>query len=189
MAEISGDGSASTVALVGFADGVDHDQTIARLDAAFPYGVIDESLPAPPGSVGRVAQISRLPLALAAFVAMLAVIALFHGLMLLIRRRRGDLATLRALDFTPAQVAGSIASAGTVTALLGVAVGMPLGLVATVLLSSSVIAHIDVVPGVWLPVRATLIGVLIVVVIANAAAALPATAAARIRSCSGLRTE
>ena len=83
------------------APGADRPAVLARLDAAFPYGVMDESLPKPPGPVVRLAQISHLAVALGVFMLALAAIALLHALVLLTRRRRGELAVLRAWASRP----------------------------------------------------------------------------------------
>ena len=50
---------------------VDHRAAFASLDARFPYGITDESVPHPPGPVRNLDQIARLPFVLALFFAFL----------------------------------------------------------------------------------------------------------------------
>src|SRR4029079_17115644 len=58
-------------ALVRIRPGADPDAVFRHLDARFPFGVSDESLPHAPGPVRNLEQITRLPIILALFFALL----------------------------------------------------------------------------------------------------------------------
>jgi len=64
-----------------------------------------------PTAVADLARIEDLPLALGAFFALLACATVAHALVSTVRRRRHDLAVLRAIGFTRRQTRGAIAVA------------------------------------------------------------------------------
>jgi putative ABC transport system permease protein len=112
-------------------------------------------------------------------------------MLLNIRERRRDFAVLKTVGFTPAQVAQTVFSGSTVLALTAVAVGLPLGLVATrvmfdVLSSAAGIGTgVGAMPGaLWL---APLVpGALAVAVLATV---VPARRAASVAVAEALRYE
>jgi ABC-type lipoprotein release transport system permease subunit len=75
-------------------------------------------------------DLSVLPTALGGFLALLAVGAVGYALTTAVRRRGRELAVLRALGLTGRQSRLVIATQASVLAVAGVAVGIPLGLVA-----------------------------------------------------------
>lgn len=68
-----------------------------------------------------------LPLVLSGFLALLAVGAVGHALVIAIRRRHHELAVLRALGLTQWQSRLVIATQATVLAMIGLVFGVPLG--------------------------------------------------------------
>ena len=68
-----------------------------------------------------------LPLALGAFLALLAIGAVGHALSIAVRRRRHELAVLRALGLTRRQSRLVIATQASLLAVIGLAFGIPLG--------------------------------------------------------------
>ena len=68
-----------------------------------------------------------LPLALSAFLALLAIGAVGHALSIAVRRRRHELAVLRALGLTRLQSRLVIATQASLLAVIGLAFGIPLG--------------------------------------------------------------
>jgi len=86
------------------------------------------TLAEPPRDVRNLAEIDRVPLLLAAFLALLGAATLGHSIALTIRRRRPDLAAVRALGFTPRQTTTTILVMAAVVAVVGAAVGIPVGL-------------------------------------------------------------
>jgi hypothetical protein len=108
-------------------------QTVAhRLDAvgaaikggqAFQFG-----RPAPPQEIQLIKDVAVLPLLLGAFLALLAVGAVGHALAIAVRRRRHELAVLRALGLTRRQARAVVATQASVLAVIGLVFGVPLGL-------------------------------------------------------------
>jgi hypothetical protein len=73
-------------------------------------------------------DLEALPLALAAFLAVLAVAAIGYAVTAAVIRRRHDLAVLQALGLTRRQTRLIVATQATVLALAGLLFGIPLGL-------------------------------------------------------------
>jgi hypothetical protein len=84
----------------------------------------------PPVQVQVIKDVAQLPLALSGFLAVMAVGAVGHALAVAVRRRRRELAVLRALGLTRVQSRGVVVIHGSVHAVIGLATGIPLGLVA-----------------------------------------------------------
>ena len=69
------------------------------------------------------------PAVLASGLALGAVLALTLTLVASVRRHRRELALLKTLGFVPRQLAAVVSWQASVVALLGVAIGVPVGLV------------------------------------------------------------
>jgi hypothetical protein len=142
-----------------------------------------------PTAVADLSRIDDLPLALGAFFALLACATVAHALVTTVRRRRHDLAVLRAMGFTRRQTRGAIAWQSTLLAIVGLVVGVPVG-IAVGRITWRWLA--DDFPIVYVPPVAVLAVVAvaaIAILIANALAAGPAHAATRIRPAEALRVE
>ena len=138
---------------------------IARLKQEFP-GVV---LPAvPPPEVREVEGVNNLPLALAAVLTLLAVGTIAHTLVTSVRRRRRDLAILKAVGFVGRQVRASVAWQATAIAGTGLPLGRAAGRWAWTLLAQGfAIEPVAIIsPGLLLAVPAVLL-------LANAVAAIP----------------
>jgi len=85
--------------------------------------------PDPPPQVQIVRDVAVLPLALSGFLALLAAGAVGHALAIAVRRRRRELAVLRALGLTRRQARMVVVTHGSALAGIGLAVGVPLGIV------------------------------------------------------------
>jgi hypothetical protein len=83
--------------------------------------------PVPVLEVQALKDIAVLPLALSAFLAVLAIGAVGHGLSIAVRRRRHELAVLRALGLTRRQSRLVILTQASLLAVIGLAFGIPLG--------------------------------------------------------------
>jgi hypothetical protein len=139
--------------------------------------------------VQAVKDVVALPLALSAFLAVLAIGAVGHALSIAVSRRRHELAVLRALGLTRWQSRLVVGTQATLLAIIGLAFGIPLGLVLGRVLWH---AAANMTPLAYQPPLAALVLLLIVpvaLVAANLLAAWPARRAARLRTGQILRTE
>ena len=143
----------------------------------------------PPPQVQAVRDVAVLPLALSAFLAVLAVGAVGHALSIAVRRRRHELAVLRALGLTRRQSRLVIGTQATLLAVIGLAFGIPLGIALGRILWH---AAANMTPLAYHPPLALLALLLIAPVAllaANLLAAWPARRAARLHAGQILRTE
>jgi ABC-type lipoprotein release transport system permease subunit len=146
-------------------------------------------LPAvPPPEVRNLRQVAGLPLALALLLGLLAIGTVTHTLVTSVRRRRQDLAILKVVGFVRGQVRAAVAWQATAIALAGLVVGLPLGAAAGRWAWLAFAGQFAIRP---VPVLSPLIllAVPAVLLLANAAAALPGRAAARTRPAVTLRAE
>ena len=158
---------------------------IARLKREFP-GVV---LPAvPPPEVREVKGVNGLPLVLAAVLTLLAVGTIAQTLVTSVRRRRRDLAILKAVGFVGRQVRASVAWQATAIAATGLLAGLPLG-VAAGRWAWDLLAQGFAIQPVAVTSPVLLLAVPAVLLLANAVAAIPARTAARTRPAVVLRTE
>uniref|UniRef100_UPI000AAB1E1B ABC transporter permease n=1 Tax=Herbidospora daliensis TaxID=295585 RepID=UPI000AAB1E1B len=114
FARLFGDGFKFRSILIGLRPGVDP----AGLGAT-PAG--------PPPEVAEIDELAVLPVALAAFLALLAVGAAGHLLTTAVRRRTHEVAVLRALGLTPRQARRIVVTQAGVLAVTGLVFGVPLG--------------------------------------------------------------
>ena len=181
------------LAVVSVRPGTDVQTMASRLDKtaaavkggrAFPF-----SPPPPLPEVQAVRDMAALPLVLSAFLAVLAVGAIGHALSIAVRRRRHELAVLRALGLTRWQSRLVISTQATLLALIGLAFGIPLGIALGRILWH---AAANMTPLAYNPPWALLTLLLIAplaLLAANLLAAWPARRAARLRTAHILRTE
>jgi hypothetical protein len=129
------------------------------------------------------------PTIFAALLAFGAIAALGITLGASVRRRRRDLALLKALGFTQRQLASAIAWQSSVAAFFGALFGIPLGIVIGRELWILFARSIDAVPDASIsPLTIVIVG-LGTVVFANIVAAIPGRIAARTSTALVLRTE
>ncbi|MGH8994725.1 MAG: FtsX-like permease family protein [Acidimicrobiales bacterium] len=134
-------------------------------------------------------SIGSTPVVLAIGLAVGAVVALGFTLNASVRRRRRDLALLKALGFTPRQLAGAVAWQGTVAAVVGVLVGIPLGIVAGRLLWDDFARTLNAVPNPTIPALSIALVGVGALLFANLVAALPGRRAALTPSANLLNSE
>ena len=134
-------------------------------------------------------QMGGQPLTLALGLAAAAVLSLALTVFSLVRRRRRELALLKALGMTRSQVRAVIAWQTTLTLLIAVVVGGALGIAGGRLAWHAFAGSLGVVPIVEVPVAALILGLVALVLAGNLLASLPAAVAARTRPGVGLRTE
>ena len=142
-----------------------------------------------PAQIANYTTLGAAPGALAATLAAGAVAALFLTLFASVRRRRRDLAVLKTIGFTRGQLAATVAWQATVAAVVGCAVGMPLGIALGRWLWTSFARQIYAVPEPTVPLGSLILLPLCALVLVNLAAALPGRAAARTPAALALRAE
>jgi ABC-type antimicrobial peptide transport system permease subunit len=142
-----------------------------------------------PAEIDRVHQIRGLPVALALFVAVIALVAVGLALVSSVRRRRRELAVLKTLGFRRAQVRATVAWQASTVAAVGLVVGIPLGLLIGAYAWHQVASELGVSTDRTWPVLAVAALVLAALVLVNLVAAVPARRAARTRPAVVLRSE
>jgi MacB-like periplasmic core domain/FtsX-like permease family len=122
-------------------------------------------------------------------VALSALASLMLALTAAVRRRRRDLALLKALGFTRRQVSATIAWQATSTIAVGLLIGVPVGIVSGRLMWTLFAHQLDVVAEPAVPIIAIALVVLAALVAANALAVLPARYARAVPAALVLRGE
>ena len=115
--------------------------------------------------------------------------ALALTLMASVRRRRRDLALLKALGFTRRQLAAAVAWQSTIAVGVGVVVGVPIGIVAGRALWDLFAHELHVVAEPSVPTLALALVAIGSLVLANVVAALPGRQAARTPAALVLQSE
>lgn len=142
-----------------------------------------------PSAARQVKKVETLPLVLGVFLVLLAIGTVGHALATAVRRRRHDLAVLRAIGMTRWQTRGVVVTQATVLALVGLLFGIPLGLALgrTVWRVVADFTPLEYAAPVafWALV---LIGP-VALIVCNLLAAWPGRQAARLRISHVLRTE
>ena len=129
------------------------------------------------------------PTIFAGSLALGAIAALGITLGASVRRRRRELALLKALGFTQRQLRAAIAWQATVAAVIGTVVGLPLGIVVGRELWTLFARSIDAVPAPTVPALWTVIVGVGAVLFANLVAAIPGRFAAKTSTALVLRAE
>jgi hypothetical protein len=141
-----------------------------------------------PTEVDNLRRLGPLPAILGLFLATIGLLALGNALFLATRRRRADLAVLRAVGLTPRQTAITFLVMSVVTAVVGLVVGVPIGAAVGSVLWRAVAAEVAVPDDVSVP--GAVLGMIVAVpLIASVLAAVPARRAAALRPAQVLRTE
>jgi ABC-type lipoprotein release transport system permease subunit len=173
---------------LALAPGADPQAVAARLEEA--TGTADFLFePGPPSPVAQIRRIAAFPVFLAGFLAMLALGAVGNAVATAVRRRRHDLAVLRAVGMTRAQSRTVVVTQATVLAVVGLALGVPLGMA----LGRTVWRYVaETTPLFYVPpiaLLAVLMAVPVALLAANLLAAWPGHRAASMRVSHVLRTE
>ena len=145
--------------------------------------------PAPPQALLEVRDVAVLPFALGAFLALLALGAVGHALATAVRRRRHELAVLRALGVTRLQSRLVVITQASLLAAIGLAFGMPLGIVLGRATWRLVARETPLFYHPPLAVVAVAVIAPLALLVANLLAAWPGQRAARLHSAQILRAE
>jgi predicted lysophospholipase L1 biosynthesis ABC-type transport system permease subunit len=144
---------------------------------------------APPAAIAELRRVRVLPVVLGIFLVLLAAGAVGHALATAVRRRRMEVAVLRAVGMTRWQSRGVVITQASLLALIGVVFGVPLGMALGRLIWREVA---DLTPLAYVPPLALWALLLIApaaLLAANALAAWPGHQAARLRIGHVLRSE
>lgn len=175
--------------LITWAQGVDHEAALRRLEEAFPEAMSAYALPTPPSEIANLAAVDGVPRALAVFLALLALAAAGHALVTTVRRRRADLAILRTLGMDRRQVRSAVLWQGGTLALIGTVVGLPLGVALGRTVWRVISEDVGVPPAPVVPALTVALTGALAIAALVALAVGPARAAVRIRPADALRTE
>ena len=173
------------ILLAGVPRAEDRQPLIDELLAAGPLAY--EPTPVP--DVSNLANVRRLPYLLAGFLVVLGLGAAAHALLTVSRRRRKELAVLRAIGLTPGQTGACVAWQAVVVAGIALIIGLPLGLIVG---RQAWRAVADAVPLIYVgPLDAGLLLLAAPVALAGLLllALPPARRAARLRTAEVLRAE
>ena len=178
--------SLGTVILVRAAPGAAGNAALARHISAHP---LLTTLPGKPTVLVNFGESVNFPLLLAVALSVFGAATLLHLLLVSVARRRVEAGLLKALGFVRRQVAAAVCWQATVVALVGIAVGAPLGIATGRVLWRVFATNFGVVP--VAVVEPVLIAALAVGVLAgaNLLAAVPALLAARSQPARLLRAE
>ncbi len=179
-------GAAPFIFVVDLARGTPGRAAAADLQATYGPQL---SGPVQQPAVRNLDRLRGVPWVLAGIVAAFAAGSLAHALLLLVRRHRRELAVLKTLGFTRAQV--SVAVAWQTTALVAVAltVGLAVGALAARSAWRAVADHHGVASAAVVPLLPVLLVGVAVLAFANLVALGPARRAAAIRPAEALRAE
>lgn len=170
-----------------FSAGVDRavvGDRIARIQA---FG--RPTAPAVPVEIDRIRHVGWLAGALAAVIGVLALGALGHALITGVRRRRRDLALLKTFGFSRRQVRTTIAWQAMTLTLVGVAIGIPAGVIVGRIAWQRVAQDLGTATTTLIPDLAILAVIPAALIAVNAVAYLPARRAARTSPGVALRSE
>jgi ABC-type antimicrobial peptide transport system permease subunit len=162
------------------------DALARRLDALGPYAVASAATPADLVNFG---QIEDLPLLLGLALGAAALLTIAHLLLTLVRRRRRDLAVLRALGLTARQVRSTVSWMAITVALAALAVGVPVGITCGRLAWGFFAGQLGIDAVTEVPVVPVVILIASGMALAVALAAIPGARASSARPAAVLRTE
>lgn len=140
-------------------------------------------------AVQDAAQMGRQPLALALGLAAAAVLSLAVTVLTAVRRRRRELALLKTLGMTRRQLRAVVAGQTTLTLLIAVALGLPLGIAAGRLAWRAFAGSLGIAPVTEVPGLLLAAGAVVLILAGNLLASGPAAVAARTDPAVALRAE
>jgi predicted lysophospholipase L1 biosynthesis ABC-type transport system permease subunit len=142
-----------------------------------------------PSEIVNANDIGSSPTILGVAVALSALSALVLALTAAVRRRRRDLALLKALGFTRRQLSATVAWQATGTVLVGLVVGVPAGVAFGRVLWGLFARQLDVLAEPTTPLVLIAVVILATLVIANVLSAIPARFARTVPVALVLRSE
>ena len=182
--EASAAGGSYREALIRYRDGVDVDAVGEALGADWEVERIE-----PPVRIVDLAQIRNLPLVLAGAAAVLGIGLLAHALVVTVRRRGRDLALVRALGARPRETVASVLAMMAIIVVIGVAAGIPLGILAGNLAWRALADSLYVADDLAVPILVVLACLPIALLVGLLTAVLPGRRASRLEVAAQLREE
>lgn len=162
------------VALVNFRDGAPASSIDAVSEIAYsPPGALET-----PTSVRALQRVTAAPYLLAIVFVFLAVVGSAYVLTTSTRARRRDFSILRSLGSQSSQLRSIVHWQATVSGVLALAVGIPLGVVGGRLVVSLLTDALGIVPGARVSLLAVGVVIAATMIVANCLALLPARRAA-----------
>jgi predicted lysophospholipase L1 biosynthesis ABC-type transport system permease subunit len=171
---------------IRFAEGVAAEDGLAELRRSVDHYTVPVQRATDLVNFGRA---DFLPVLGAGLLAVIATAMLAHLLLSSVRRRRRDLALLKVLGFTRAQVRLTVAWQVSTLAAVALAVGLPIGIAAGRWAWTTTAHRLGVLAQPVVPLLVLALLVPMAVAVANLAAALPARLAARTRAAVVLQSD
>lgn len=131
----------------------------------------------------------RKPLVLAALLGLIGVVALTHMLVSSVRRRRRDLAIMKTLGYDRRQMRLSVIWQASTLVLIALAAGLPVGIVGGRWACGLFADQLGIDRSPTIATTTLLLTIPATLLLANAIAAFPGRAAARIHPAVALRAE
>ena len=154
--------------------------------------------PAPPGgsrgesippAIANVERVRHVPTALAVLLGVLALMTMLHALYMSIRSRRRDVAIMKSLGASRRWITRVVHAQATLLALVPLAIGLPLGVLAGARLFHAFVDRIGALPDPTIPTVLFVAIALGALVLANLVALLPARRARRLPTATLLHVE
>ncbi len=186
MTALAGGGGVPQSIVVGIDPRADRDAAIASLQRAFPGSIRPGS---PQSDIANAGRLRSVPWFLAGLIGLLALITLVHALVTMLGRHRTTLAVTGAIGFTRGQRRRVAVVATTGLVVLGIAVGVPSGLVLGNRLWRVVTDDLGLDPAGLVPWIATLLAALGALAIAVCVALGTSVGSLRNRASGQLRVE
>jgi ABC-type lipoprotein release transport system permease subunit len=179
------EGDSADGAVIALADGADRGAFVQRLEAeGLEVEAAEEPL-----ELDRLREVKGFPWVLTAFLVVVGLMATAHAIFVTSRKRRSDLAVLRAMGLARRGVYEALSVQAATLALVGLVIGIPLGVIAGRILWQSVARPLGVIVSVDVPWAAILgAGVLACLLLAGLAL-VPARRLARTKPAIALRAE
>lgn len=140
-----------------------------------------------PKALLTLGSLREAPLGVAAMMALLALASVVHLLLSTIRLRRNDIAVLKCIGMRPAQVRHAVAWQVSVTALVVLAIGVPVGIIVGRSAWLAFATDFGVEPEATTPVAQLALIALVALVVVNLVAAWPARRAANLAPATALK--
>jgi predicted lysophospholipase L1 biosynthesis ABC-type transport system permease subunit len=181
-----GEGGSGSGAVVRLADGVDRELFAQHFEDTTGHA---PTLHEEPIELARVREIESLPWILAGFLAAAGLLALLNAIVTTVRRRGRDLAVLRSVGFAPNGVRRAVVTESVALATLGLAIGVPAGIIIGRILWGRLAASLGVEVLIDVPWQPIVVACAAALFTAAACSLVPARSAARRPIAEALRAE